>query len=64
MLPWGLSENQKNVLRLEKNPHYNYKKTEILNKSGVFCQKNGHKSPLLKLQFNSRTAWGSFRSIK
>lgn len=59
-----MSENQKNALRLEKNPHYNYKKAEILNKNGVFCQKNGYKSPLLKLQFNSRTVWGPLKTSK
>ena len=35
----SLSENQKNVLRLEKNPHYNYKKARILNENDIFCQK-------------------------
>ncbi len=35
----SLSENQKNVLRLEKNPHYNYKKARILNGNDIFCQK-------------------------
>ena len=48
-LTWGgsLSENQKNVLRLEKNPHYNYKKARILNVNDIFCQKTSINSHFL-----------------